>query len=140
MSDGHWTKEEFIRRLYDVGPEDGHPDSCGRCRAEWESLLDRRNRVLSADAPVSQDFLLRQRRAILARLGEPRPGFRVRLLPAMSAVLLILVAMTVFRPLPREMATDVSQDTQLYQEAVTLASGTAPSAMEPLQSLFEVDQ
>jgi hypothetical protein len=140
MSDGHWTREDLIRRLYCVGPEDGHLDSCARCKEEWESLRDSRVRLLSSDPGVSKDFLFAQRRSILTRLGEPRPRFRVQLLPAMAAVLLFLVVMTVFKQVPRQVSIDDSPDTQLYQEVLTMVSGTAPSAMEPLQSLFEVEQ
>ncbi len=139
MTDKHWTREDFISRLYGVGREDVHLDSCEQCGKEWEKLRSRRNRLLSFDPEVPEDFLVAQRRSTLARLDEPRRLLRFQPLSAMAAVLLILVVLTVFRTVPPRESTEAAPDIQLYQDVLTMASGTAPSAVEPLQSLFEVE-
>ncbi len=140
MEDRHWSEEEFVGRLYDIAPANDHIETCEACRRQWELFLTRRASLRSAIPEIPADILAAQRHAVLARLAEQPRRSRLELLPSFAAILLILVIVTIFRPAPTPLSVDVAPDTELYQDVFSMVSSTAPAAVEPLQSLFEVQQ
>jgi hypothetical protein len=50
------------------------------------------------------------------------------------------VIISVFRPMPLPRGVDSAPDDGLFQDVFTLISDPAPSSIEPVRSLFEVQQ
>ena len=140
MANIHWSDDDFLARLYGIGPEEAHLGTCEECRARWESLQLKREQLCSQESQVSQEFLARQRQAIYERLkGKPR-GFHLRPASTLAALLLILVIVSLFRPSLQREPIDTMSDIKVFEEAFEIASSSEPSAIEPVQSLFEVRQ
>ena len=140
MADTHWGDDDFLARLYGIGPEDAHLGTCEECRARWESLQLRREQLCSPESQVSQEFLARQRRSIYERLEGKSRRFHLRPAPTLATLLLILVIATLFRPSLQREPMDTISDVGVFEEAFEIASSSEPSAIEPVQSLFEVRQ
>jgi hypothetical protein len=140
MDNRHWSDEDFVARLYDVGPDDDHLESCAECMQRWEKHRLRRQLLLASTPQVPAGFLDGQRRSILGLLQEPPRAPHFRLAPALTAILLILVVITIFRPAPRQQYVEIVPDEQLFEEVFSLVSTSEPQAVEPLRSLFEVPQ
>ena len=137
MYDKHWSDEEFVARLYGVGPEDGHLDVCESCARRWEAILGRYEKLRPVGIEVSGEFLAAQTRAIHARLREKRHSFPRVLIPVLVTLLLAAV-MIVYRPAP-ESPPPVKKvsDAQLFEDLFSRLSDPAPSAVGPIRSLFE---
>jgi len=140
MADRHWSDEELLARLYGIGPQEGHLDSCESCRERWEKLQLRRGRLLAREPRVSQDFLAAQRYSIFERLERKQPWFHMQLVHALAVLLLVFVILTVFRPTPRQQPVDTASDDKVFEDVFEIATSTEPSAVEPVRSLFEVQQ
>jgi len=140
MENRHWSEEEFVGRLYGIASADDHIEACAACKRRWELYLKRRESLRMAAPEIPADILAAQRRAVLARLDEKPRQSRLELLPSFAAILLILVIVTIFRPAPKPLSVDTAPDTELYQDVFSMVSRTAPTAVEPLRSLFEVQQ
>jgi hypothetical protein len=137
MYDKHWSDEELVARLYGVGPDDGHIDVCESCARRWEAVRCRHESLRPAGIEVSGEFLAAQRRAIHARLREKRPPFRRVLVPVLVTLLLAGI-LIVYRPAPQEPpAVEQVSDSQLFDDVFRMVSGTEPSAVGPIRSLFE---
>lgn len=139
MNPNHWTDERMTRRLYGLEGDDGHIESCDRCRDRWERMCGKK-RSLAMTGVIPEEFLAIQRRSILRRLKNPQPRLQLKALPAMAAILLILVVATIFRQDNRQEPPEGLPDPQLYQEVFSMAGSTSSSAVEPIESLFEVEQ
>ncbi len=140
MEDGHWSDEDFVGRLYGVGPANDHLEACEPCRRQWERYLERRQTLRIAELEIAPAFLAAQRTAVLSRLPKEPRLLRFGLLPSFAALLLALVILTLFRPAPGSRSVPAPPDTELYEDVFSLVSSTSPSAVEPLESLFEVQQ
>lgn len=151
MKTEHYSDRDFLERLYGVGPLDAHLEECAECRRTWEKYSRRRAALLSA-APEIPDALLRdQRRSVLERIRNRPRLFQLEPLPMAAALLLLLAIWTLVRPVPQVapvVATisgvprhaETISDAELFQDAYNLATCSAPLAVEPVQSLFEVPQ
>jgi hypothetical protein len=140
MTEKHWGDEEFLARLYGLGADDGHLEICGRCSARWSELQNLRDRMLAREPRVSKEFLAAQRRSIYSRLGRKSRWTRLQLSPSLAALLLIMVVLTILRPAPDKMPQETISDLQVFEEVFQTAASSEPSAVEPVRSLFEVQQ
>jgi hypothetical protein len=140
MTERHWGDEELLSRLYGFGADDGHLEQCEQCRARWNDLKLGREKLLARQPQIPVEFLSAQRRAINARLERKPYWIRPPLAPSLTALLLILVILTVFRPAPEKEPQDTISDVQVFEDVFNTAAGTEPSAVEPVRSLFEVQQ
>ena len=52
----HWDDDALIRRLYGIGPQDGHLDECLECAQRWEAMSAVRKGVL--EPPRTPEILL----------------------------------------------------------------------------------
>ena len=138
MAGRHWSDEDLLARLYGIGPQDGHLDTCESCRGRWEKLQLRRERLLAMESQVPQDFLAAQRRSIYERLEQKPRWFHLELVPSLAALLLALVILSMFRPAPQRHPVGTASDDIVFEEAFEIATSTEPSAVEPVRSLFEV--
>ncbi|HYK92287.1 MAG TPA: hypothetical protein VE398_26235 [Acidobacteriota bacterium] len=140
MPTRHWSDEEVLARLYGVGPEDGHIEVCQDCRTRLEAMELRRKTLLDRDLRVPAQFLAEQRRSIYERLERRPLLLRLRLVPSLAMVLFLFVILTMFRPSPQEPPRIPVPDAQVFEDVFDIASSTEPSAVEPVRSLFEVQQ
>jgi anti-sigma factor RsiW len=138
MNEAHWQEDDLIARLYGVGPENNHLDTCAECGRRWRELVERRSAVLQAPA-VPEALLAAQRRAVLARVrgGEPHPLWRFA--PAFAVAALLLVSITVNFPSPAPPVV-ASSDAQLFSEIFTSISSAEPHAVAVVEGLFEVSR
>jgi predicted anti-sigma-YlaC factor YlaD len=140
MADRHWSDDDLLARIYGIGPQDGHLDSCESCRGRWQELQLRRERLLVREPWIPQDFLAAQRHSIYERLEGKQRGFHLQLVHTLAALLLVFVILTVFGPAPRRQPVDTTSDDKVFEDVFEIATSTEPSAVEPVQSLFEVQQ
>src|SRR5271168_4448459 len=101
----HLNQDDLLDRLYGLG-ESGiaHLRECPECTSRFEALERRRTEVVAedgAESPVSNEFLVKQRRAIYHRLDQA-PAVAARWAQAALGVAFLLV-MGVFlvRPHPQ---------------------------------------
>lgn len=140
MADRHWSDDEMIARLYEVGPEGLHLQECESCAQRWQRLAAARAQILRAPA-VSEGFLAAQRRAIYGRLDrtpERSPGWR--LAPGLALAFMLLLAVLLVRPAPEPETSLASSDAQFFTEVYSVVQSTEPRAAGPLHGLFEVQQ
>lgn len=136
MSERHWTEDDFLDRLYGVGPEDGHLVSCAECRKRMQDWEERRQPVL-AEQPVDPAFLERQRRAILERAGRREPPPLARWSPVVVVSALVLAALALQTPGPEPRALAESRaEARLWNEIYAYTHSAEPVAAAPLRGLF----
>ncbi len=140
MAERHWSDEGLLAHLYGAAPEDAHLEGCGRCHMLLADLRSRREWLLSHEPAVPEEFLAVQRRAVRRRLEQPGVRLHLRAAPVLAALLLVLVILTVYRPAPEGPPVDSMSDAKVFEDAFEVASSTEPEAVEPVQSLFEVQQ
>lgn len=141
---GHWTDEQLIEHLYDVGPEDSHLNGCRDCQARLSSMQAKRRKLELSPASedeVSFEFLAAQRRKIYARLTERSPwwsSLQPRKLVSAAAVLVLGAGLFVYEENHRQqmMANKVS-DAQLAEQVSSMAEESEAQPTAPLQALFE---
>ena len=140
MQQRHWTDDDLLARLYEVGPQDGHLESCVVCADRWQQLLRRRKALKEGEPEIPQELLAEQRRSVLARLERPQHTVAGRWVPLFATALLLLMAITLWRPgTAPEVVSEVS-DAQVFEQIFTRVSTTEPQAVEPLRALFEVSK
>ena len=139
----HWTDDQLIEYIYGVGPEDGHLDACGECRARVAKMEARRAALNQATGDeVSHDFLAAQRRSIYARITEPA-GWRKRLhfrrwASALASGCLLGAGLMYYENVHQQNALrDRISDAQLAEDVSSMAQDREPSPTAPLQALFE---
>ncbi len=141
MNGRHWTDDELIARLYGVGPEDGHIDTCEDCARRLSAIKVVREGVLNSTPDVSEAFLAAQRRAVMERAHGGNHGSWVfSLTPALSALALVLLAFLLSRPAPPPQPSLASSETQLFAEVYEEIQTAEPSAVAPIYGLFEVGE
>jgi len=140
MADRHWSDDELVSRLYEVGPEGAHLKECEHCAQRWRRLLAAREQRLRAPE-VSEEFLAEQRRAIYRRLDRaPARSPSWPLAPALALAVMLLLAVVLSRPAPEPEASLASSDAQFFTEVYSVVQSTEPRAAGPLHGLFEVQQ
>jgi len=146
----HFSNDELLDRMYGLG-ESGVPHlaECEECSSRLQALERRRVEVVAAnDAPVSNEFLLSQRRAIYARLDQA-PSTPARWAPAALAVAFLLV-MSVFLARPHLAYRPVHSpapaplvelsDEQLFSDLYSMEQSVEPRAAAPIHALFEASE
>jgi len=138
MGDNHWSDDEFIDRLYGLGPEGSHLEECPQCRRRWGEFRLRRSQILEAPA-VSEEFLVAQRHAVYRKIEEGvGQWWNWSLIPGFAgAAVMILLAVLVSGPKPATLP-EISADVQLA-DVYSAVQQMEPAAVEPIQGLFEVN-
>ena len=140
MGAKHWSDEEILAGLYGAGPVDGHPNECADCRRRWEWMGRRQEGLRLAEPDLSEAFLAFQRRAIMARTEGSSRSSGLQVVPWVAAVVLLLLAILVHRPAPKLQPTPEVSDAQLFEDVFSIVSSSEPRAVEPVRSLFLVNQ
>lgn len=143
MARKHYSDDELIARLYELGPEDGHLVECDKCNGRWRELLARRDQLRATVAPDEAE-LARQRQAVLEAISRPA---RRRWLPyAMAAGAAAAVVLAVSLSIPKPGGQPPSpktppglSDADLLAEVYTLVYHPEPAGLEPVRALFEVE-
>jgi hypothetical protein len=134
----HWTDDQLIDHLYGVGPGDGHLQDCAQCQARF-AMVESRRRQLPPDESVSDSFLAAQRRAIYARLEQPRRWWHAwppRRSAAAAAMFVVLGGtMMLYENHRRELA-ESRADAQLAEDVSQMSFESEPAATAPLKGLF----
>jgi hypothetical protein len=138
---GHWTDEQIVDHIYGVGPGDGHIDSCRVCSGRFLAFQERRLALDTVAPPVetlSSDFVAAQRRAIYAKISEPRSFFPLRRLASAAATVIVLAGGFMFyqERHARDEARAQVTDAQLAQEVSQMAFDGEPQSTAPLKALF----
>ncbi len=152
---GHWTDEQMIDHLYELGPQDGHLVQCVACRNRLASLKQNRlnaERALLASEPTAE-LLAAQRRRIYARLEQQQntqgAGPFMARVPrwASATAVVVFLGGALFlaedgsritsrgHSVPAQQTAAIS-DAQLASEVSQLAASPEPSPTKPLQALF----
>jgi hypothetical protein len=139
MRDNHWTDDEIISKLFDVGPQDGHLKSCPECARRWAAIQQRYESGRRANAEVSETRLSAQRLAIYRRLEDKPWCVRPVLASSLAAALLLAaISLILFKPDPPEQpAPDIISEDKVLEEIYQMSLSSEPVAIEPVQSLFE---
>ena len=136
MNSGHWTEDDLINSIYGVGPERNHLDECPACRERWVAFQARRAEI-TVEPEVSADFLAAQRRMIYHRI-EQGPRRMRRLAPAFVAMLALLIALMVYRPVTTTPPPSLSpSDEQLTSDIYSMEQNSEPQAARAMHALFE---
>jgi hypothetical protein len=134
----HWTDEQLIDHLYGLGPADGHLNQCERCQSRV-SAMETRRQQFSIEETVSDNFLAAQRRAIYARLSEPRrwwQGQSLRRWATAAAMFGALAGSAVLYQDHRRELAESRADAQLAQDVSQMSVESEPQATAPLKGLF----
>jgi hypothetical protein len=139
----HWTDEQLIASLYEVGPANNHLDSCGACVLRRSVLLANREKLESLAHPgldVSFQILAGQRRAVYKKL-EARSAVPLhwrRWAPVALTVLILGSAAALYdlRQPTKVPGTQLS-DAQLALEVSRMSQDWQAEPTAPLQALFE---
>lgn len=140
MKTQHWTDEQLVAHLYGVGPEDGHLNECAACRlrvTEMQACRQSFEALRGTDEDVTFEFLSRQRRAIYAGLSRRRMVFGMRRLAAASAVVAAAAAGIIVNEGRRQANSRQISDAQLVEEVSQLAQDPTPTAVAPIEGLFQ---
>ena len=141
MAPKHWTDDELIAHLYEMGPEDGHLEVCAECAARWRQLLARREQ-LRAPLTLDEAQLFRQRQAVYEAAQQPRARrWAPYGLAAAASVAVFAIALSVSRlagpPAPVTEAPQTISDSELLADVYSLVHSSEPAALEPVRALFE---
>ncbi len=134
MNPNHWTDERMIGRLYGLEADDGHIEACKQCRERWE-MVCRRKKSLVVNPAIPEDLLACSAPIYFQAAEQSAAPSPIQGAACQVAVLLILVVTTIFRPGARQDPGEGVPDTQLYQDAFSIADSTSSSAVQPIQSL-----
>jgi anti-sigma factor RsiW len=143
MTAGHWTEDELIARLYGVGPDNDHIETCAECSRRLKTIEQTR---AARDAAITQlepdfEFLAAQRRKIYQNLSVGnRRSFVWRLAPALAMCFVLVLGFVLFTRNERSnVPAEASRqtDTQLVEYVGGAAMDSEPAAVAPLEGLFE---
>ncbi len=140
MPERHWSDDELIGRLYEVGPDDRHLKECPACVERWRELITARARVLEVPA-VSEELLAGQRQSILRHLEtglEKTHSFSMA--PGLAVAAVLLLGLLLSFPRPNPQPSLASSDSQFFFEVYKVVQSTEPVAVEPVHQLFEVQE
>jgi len=100
----------------------------------------RRAELCAREPEVPADFFAAQRLAIYRQVERRRHLSARWLVPLFATLLLAVVIIIMFKPAPRRQAVNVVPDTQVFEDVFKIATSTEAAAVEPVRSLFEVQQ
>jgi hypothetical protein len=142
--DRHWTEDDFIARIYGVGPRDGHLETCPQCRDSWLLFQSRREFLMSAvEQDVPARILASQRQVVLHRIKAAQSPLRP-LVPILAAA--GTLALGVFLMLPPSTPSSATNgaatekdlsDAQLFQETAAIGQSAEPRGAKPIEALFQ---
>lgn len=144
MANTHWSDDDLLDRLYGVGREDDHLNTCRDCRQRWIELQEsRRSSLQSPELPV--EWMAEQRQAIWNRIeGKAVNWWRQPLAPAAMALMLAMsVWLQLPSPSPQPSVAQSKQtvsDNALFEEVFQTVEQTQPDSLAPVQALFEERQ
>lgn len=144
----HLTDDQLIERLYGVS-DDSHFDACPECQGRAQALDHTRAQFVAQSTPPAAYFH-RQRRSILARIGEPvrKQVFGSIWVPASLAVVLSMGLVITRLALPepgREAATAAMHEGEemieilqpgWFEETYSVMRIPEPQAASPIRGLF----
>jgi hypothetical protein len=141
----HWTDDDFIAKVYGVGPEDDHLAGCAGCRESLARFQARRAAVLaSARNDLPRAVLASQHRAIIERIAERDRPFVKRLIPVLAAAGAVALGLFLTVPSSRQPATSPEtriekpmSDVQLFQETAAIGQSAEPRGAKPIEALFQ---
>lgn len=139
----HWTDEQLIASVYDVGPANDHLDGCEACNLRRSALAANRAELemaACAGQDVSFQFLAGQRRAVYEKLeGRSAVFLGWRRWAAIALSLLILGSGAALYELrhARQVARTQLSDAQLALEVSRISLDWQAEPTAPLQALFE---
>jgi hypothetical protein len=141
----HWTDDDFIAKVYGLGPEDDHLAECSKCRESLVRFQAWRAAVLAfEDRDVPETVLASQRAAIMARVADRHRPVVKRLIPVLAAA--GAVALGLFLTLPPSTPPPKSNqprvegpisDAQLFQETAAIGQSAEPRGAKPIEALFQ---
>lgn len=148
----HWGDGDLLHKLYGLAPEGGaseeHLSSCVECSGRWEALSLARTEMLGDVGIhlVSETRMVKQRRALWARIDHPRKFMLLKWAPAAATAMMLVVGSLLLHPFqpPQPPASQVGSngvasisDAELFSDLSAMASPAAPRAAEPIRGLFE---
>jgi len=142
----HYTESDFLDRLYEIGREDGHLETCAQCQARYETWLAARKEV-TREPEIPAAMLMEQRECILERSAQPLGSFRnlLRWSPAMAMAAMAVVVVLWNKPTPKAVVMETpavvetaqASDTQVLADIYRTAYDIEPQMVAPLHGLFE---
>ena len=146
----HLTNDELLDRMYGLGESavPQHLRECEECSSRLQALERRRAEVAAVAPPVSNEFLMAQRRTVYSRLDQTASG-HVRWAPAALAAACLLV-MSVFLARPHlayrpahlpdpAPGVELNQE-QLFSDLYSMEQSVEPRAAAPIHGLFEASE
>jgi hypothetical protein len=139
MHDRHWTDDELISNLFGVGPDNRHLEACADCARRWDFIKRKHDATRETRAIIPEAKLAAQRMAIRSRLEGKRRNLRLILTPSLATALLIaLAALVLFRrDTPVQRLQDAVVEDTVMEEIYQTTFSSEPTAIEPVQALFE---
>ena len=133
----HLTDDQLLDRIYGLSEADGeHLQACPDCQVRLSRMQQRRDQLIES-APISNQQLRQQRRAILNRLSVPAPALRLAWAPVAAAV--VLLAGFAFTPKveapPAAPVVEVVE-TGWFEETYSATRVIEPRAATPIRRLF----
>ena len=128
MEDRHWNDSQFLELIYGLRQPDEHLARCPDCGSGRDQFMERRRGIL-AEPEISGQYLASQRRRIFARLEQPRQTWTWKLVPAMAAVAVLMAAFLLQGPAQAPVQKARLTDAQLFTEALSMATSSAPSPL-----------
>lgn len=142
----HMTDDQIIERLYGLS-DDAHFDACPECQSRARDL-DRIRARIAAQVTLPDVYFQRQRRSILARIGEPvrRQVFGSIWVPASLAVVLSVGFAIARLALPEAARQTTAMDESAemieilepgwFEETYSAMRIPEPQAAYPIRGLF----
>lgn len=147
----HWKEEDFLHRLYEIGPEDGHLEACAECRLRFEDWQARRQAMTRLpEAPA--EVLAAQRARIMSRIErwENKRAAMVKWSLALAMATAGLAVLLWRAPAPwngpkdaprlQTASSSATSDAQLMADIYQSVFASEPAAVAPLHGLFESRQ
>ncbi|MFN3323779.1 MAG: hypothetical protein ACK5AZ_09810 [Bryobacteraceae bacterium] len=136
MKAQHWSEDDFLDRIYGIGPaDDSHLAECYACRERWNQFARARAAILEPPA-VPADLLAAQRRAIRARMDAPSRA-PLRVASAAAAMLVLVLSVTLLRKPEAVEPMVATSDAQLLSEIYSeVFEYDEPWATSPVRALF----
>jgi hypothetical protein len=134
----HWTENDFTEWLYGLKSDSAHLRHCAECSGIAGSL-ERRKAEATRAPEVSSDVLAAQRRAIYARMDNPRRHW-AQSRWSLSLAMLVLLVVASFGLLRRQTSTAPlvnPADAKLFSDLASIDQSSEPAAIKPIESLFE---
>jgi hypothetical protein len=127
VHDRHWSDDDLIAQIYEVGPGNAHLDICLECRSRWLRLQDSRRVVLAA---VNESQHIPSIKATMTTSGD------LRLSAVFALGVLLLLALLLSSPVPAPQPT-LASEKQFFSEIYSVIEDSEPRASAAIRGLFE---